>query len=243
MKILFSPSESKTDINSEILIRKENFIFKELFDKRLEILKIYDDFIKNANNKELCKLFGLKEISPSLKDSIFKKGCIKAINRYNGVAYNYLNYKSLNKQEQDYIDKNLLIFSNLFGILRANDLIPEYKLKQGEKIGLMNIENFYKQNFSNTIDKFLQNEFVIDLRAGFYEKFYDIKQEFYTFKFIKNKKVVSHYAKAYRGKIVRELAKNCVNNKNDLLNINFNEISLIDIKKIGFKNELLFEIH
>ncbi|MGG7047992.1 MULTISPECIES: YaaA family protein [unclassified Campylobacter] len=242
MKILFSPSEAKSTQSSDVSVQKENFIFPELYEKRSLILNIYDDFVKNASKDELCRLFGLKEISQGLCESIFVKGCIKAILRYSGVAYTHLGYERLNQKARTYIDENTLIFSNLFGVVLASDLLPEYKLKQGQKLDSVNIEKFYKQNFSFAIDEFLKDEVVVDLRAEFYENFYELKQEFYTYKFIKNGKVVSHYAKVYRGKILRELAKNDVKNKNELMSMKFDEISLVDIKKIGYKNELLFEI-
>ncbi|CAD7286873.1 YaaA family protein [Campylobacter suis] len=242
MKILFSPSEAKSTQSGDVSVKKENFIFPELYEKRSFVLNIYDDFVKNASKDELCRLFGLKEISQGLRESIFSKGCIKAILRYSGVAYAHLGYEKLSQKARTYIDENTLIFSNLFGVVLASDLLPEYKLKQGQKIDGLNIEKFYKQNFSFAVDEFLKDEVVVDLRAEFYEKFYELKQEFYTYKFIKNGKIVSHYAKAYRGKILRELAKNGVKSKNELMAMKFDEISLVDIKKIGYKNELLFEI-
>ena len=43
-----------------------------------------------------------------------------------------MSYNNLEKSSQKYIDDNVLIFSNLFGVLKASDVIPDYKLKQGE---------------------------------------------------------------------------------------------------------------
>ncbi|QCD44952.1 YaaA family protein [Campylobacter mucosalis] len=242
MKILFSPSEAKRQECGKDIICLEKFIFPELSSHRLRALKIYDDFIANSDDSLICKLFGLKDFNPSLKQSIFKKGCIKAIKRYTGVAYNALNYDSLDKNTQNFIDDNTLIFSNLFGVIRASDLIPEYKLKQGERIGDFNLELFFKQNFSKHIDDFLKDEILVDLRAEFYKKFYEIKQEYLTFKFVKNKKIVSHYAKAYRGKILRELALKNAKTKDEILALNFTEATLVQIQKIGLKTELVLEI-
>jgi cytoplasmic iron level regulating protein YaaA (DUF328/UPF0246 family) len=100
----------------------------------------------------------------------------------------------------------VILFSNLFGPIKANDKIPEYKLKQGVKMGNLNIEKTYKNLFSASLDKYL-GEYIIDLRAGFYEKFYTISVPHVAFKFLKNGKVVSHYAKAYRGKILQHIAQ------------------------------------
>ena len=65
LKILFSPSESKISLNTNDKFDGKNLIFSELFNKRAEILKRYDEFLKSANLDEIKKLFGLKELEDS----------------------------------------------------------------------------------------------------------------------------------------------------------------------------------
>lgn len=244
LKILFSPSESKISLNTSDKFDGKNLIFPKLFSKRAEILNKYDEFLKSANLDEIKKLFGLKELEDSeqLRESLSQKGSIKAILRYDGVAYKHLNYRRLSDDVQKYIDNNVLIFSNLFGPILAKDEIFEYKLKQGEKLAGFDISKFYEQNFSKAVDSFLENDDILDLRAKFYEKFYVIKKEFTTFCFLKNKKILSHHAKAYRGEVLRQIANAKVTNKDELMALNFENLKLVDMKKIGLKNELTFEI-
>ncbi|MGB2553616.1 YaaA family protein [Campylobacter sp. MOP51] len=244
MKILFSPSEAKTAIKSTKFMSKDSFIFPNLYEKRMEILNAYNEFLKSASEDQILKLFGYKKSyeCDDLREDIFKRSVIKAVLRYDGVAYKHLDYRNLDKDAQNFIDKNVLIFSNLYGGILAGDEIAEYKLKQGEKINGLNIEKFYKDNFSNEIDTWIDDEAVLDLRAGFYEKFYDIKVPFATFKFIKDGKVVSHYAKAYRGIVLKEVAKADIKTIEELGKLTINNLMLIDIKKSGLKNEFLVEI-
>ena len=244
MKILFSPSEAKTAVSSNKFIDRGDFIFPNLYEKRCEILKIYDDFLQTATAKKISKLFGVKNLTdePSLRESIFKKGAIKAVLRYDGVAYKHLDYRSLDSAAQGFIDKNTLIFSNLFGPVLAADALPEYKLKQGERIDGLNLEEFYRQNFSGEIDGWLGDDDILDLRAEFYEKFYRIRKPFATFKFLKNGKVVSHYAKAYRGIVVRQVAQKGVKNFDELCKMDIENLRLIDVKKTGLKSEFLVQI-
>ena len=157
MKILFSPSEAKTAVSSNKFIDRGDFIFPNLYEKRCEILKIYDDFLQKATVEKISKLFGMKNLTdePSSRESLFKKGAVKAVLRYDGVAYKHLDYRSLDSVAQEFIDKNTLIFSNLFGPVTAADMLPEYKLKQGERIDGLNLEEFYRQNFSGEIDEWL----------------------------------------------------------------------------------------
>ena len=244
MKILFSPSEAKTAVSSNKFIDRGDFIFPNLYEKRCGILKIYDDFLQKATVEKISKLFGVKNLNdePSLRESLFKKGAIKAVLRYDGVAYKHLDYRSLDSAAQDFIDKNTLIFSNLFGPLLATDALPEYKLTQGERIDGLNLEEFYRQNFSGEIDGWLGDDDILDLRAEFYEKFYRIRKPFATFKFLKNGKVVSHYAKAYRGIVLRQVAQKGVKNFDELCKMDIENLRLIDVKKTGPKSEFLVQI-
>ena len=75
MKILFSPSEAKTAMSSNKFIDRGDFIFPNLYEKRCEILKIYDDFLQKATVEKISKLFGVKNLidEPSLRESLFKK--------------------------------------------------------------------------------------------------------------------------------------------------------------------------
>jgi len=244
MKILFSPSEAKTAVSPNKFIDRNGFVFSNLYEKRCEILKIYDDFLQTATVEKISKLFGVKNLTdePSLRESLFKKGTVKAVLRYDGVAYKHLEYRSLDSAAQEFIDKNTLIFSNLFGPVTAADMLPEYKLKQGERIDGLNLEEFYRQNFSGEIDGWLGNDDILDLRAEFYEKFYRIQKPFATFKFLKNGKVVSHYAKAYRGIVLRQVAKNQVKNFGELCKMGIENLRLIDVKKTRLKSEFLVQI-
>ncbi|RBQ30451.1 hypothetical protein CRU92_12175 [Arcobacter sp. FW59] len=245
MKILFSPSETKNSGGEQKSFDKNSLIFGELFDKRLEIVNSYNDFIKIASKEELEKLFGTKkaDILQKYKTDIFKSSTMKAILRYEGVAYDYLQYANLEKKAQKYIDDNVLIFSNLFGVLKADNLIPDYKLKQGETFGDLKIEKFYSDNFSQTLDEYLKDEDILDLRAGFYEKFYTIKKPYLTMKFIKDGKVVSHFAKAYRGEILKLIAQNSINSFDELMNLEIKSLKVEEIKEQKLKKEIVYSIN
>jgi cytoplasmic iron level regulating protein YaaA (DUF328/UPF0246 family) len=245
LKILFSPSEAKTSTGDLSPIDSTSFIFPELYAKREYVLSTYINFLHNADKKTLEKLFGLKkekEILSLQKIDLFKEPTLKAIKRYTGVAYEYLQYTTLTQKEQNFLDENLLIFSNLFGPLLAKDTIPYYKLKQGERLGDFAIEKYYAEHFTPALDQFLEDEFIVDLRAGFYLKFYKLKQPYITMKFTKNGKVISHWAKAYRGMVVKALAQHQPQNEKMFSEIVFENLSVIEIQKTKIKTEYIFEI-
>ena len=138
----------------------------------------------------------------------------------------------------------LLIFSNLMGPILAGDMgLPDYKLKQNEKIGNFELEKFYNEKFSDSLDNYLKDDDIIDLRAGFYEKFYKINKPYTTMKFIKDGKVVSHWAKAYRGVILNLLAQNNIQTIEELMNMEIEDLSIEEIKKQKLKTEIIYNIN
>lgn len=134
------------------------------------------------------------------------------------------------------------IFINSSYILLIVDRIPEYKLKQGQTFDNIKIEKYYLDNFSDIIDEYLENEDILDLRAGFYEKFYKIKGPYLTMKFIRNGKVVSHFAKAYRGEIVKILAQKNIHTIEEIYNLNIENLKVEEILKQKNKTEIIYNI-
>lgn len=245
MKILFSPSEAKHTGGDTKGFNQDSFIFPELFDKRMEIITLYNDFMLQASNDKKMKILGTKkqDVVNHYSDDIFSRETMKVVNRYDGVAYDYLDYSSLDEASQNYINNNVIIFSNLFGpMLAGNTGLPDYKLKQGEKIGDFAPEHFYKKHFTPALDDLLKDEPYLDLRAGFYNKFYKPSSPYTTLKFIKDGKVVSHWAKAYRGIVLRELAKNNIQNMDEFMKMEIKGLAVKEIINKGIHTEMVFDI-
>ena len=193
---------------------------------------------------ELSKMFGLKKEADILahKKDIVHELTMKAIQRYTGVAFDHLEYASLDEKAQQYIDSHVLLFSNLFGPMRASDLIPEYKLKQGEAVGDIKTEKFYNEYSAGLMESYLAEDEILDLRAGFYDKFYKPTKPYTTLKFIKEGKVVSHWAKAYRGIVLREIAKARVETLEDFMKLPIEGLSIKEIQTKKNKTEIIYEI-
>lgn len=233
MKILLAPAETKNQGGTHAPFCKENFIFEPLFEKRQEIFNYYEAHVASLDLPALSQWFGIKKLDDVKKyqESLKNKPTMKAIERYNGVAFDAIEYGTLPLKEQHYIDENVILFSNLFGPIKASDLIPDYKYKQGAKLPSMNVEKFFMEHFSQPLDDYLGDE-ILDLRAGYYEKFYKINQaQVITLKFIKEGKVVSHWAKHYRGAVVKALAKNNIESFAEFMNMHIPGLSLQEIQE------------
>lgn len=240
LKILFSPSEGKTSGGSTE--QKKELLGSD--KARKEILSCYNEIIKRADPQEITELFGIKnfeECTPYL-DDIFTAPKKEAIRRYRGVAYEYLAYDTLEPGAQEYLKQNTLIFSNLYGPVLGSDLIANYKVKQGNSIGTIEPDKFYKERFSYQLDLYLGDADILDLRAGYYDKFYKLTRPYTTLKFLKNGKSVSHWAKAYRGIVLREIAKHNIQNLEAFGKLEMQGLSIEEIKVIKNKTEIVYNI-
>ncbi|NKQ41734.1 MAG: YaaA family protein [Sulfurovum sp.] len=244
MKILLAPSETKVSggINP---FEPNSLVFDELLPYRNKILHGYTNILQKGNQEELSKMFGLKkseDIGYHANKDIINEPTMKAIQRYTGIAFEYLNYADLDSDARLYIDKNLLIFSNLFAVLKACDYVPEYRLQQGKSVGDIKPERFYKPLLQPLLDNYLDGEDILDIRAAFYDKYYKPTLPYTTLKFIKNDKVVSHWAKAYRGIVLREIAKAGIESIDEFMRLAIPNLAIKEIQSKKNKTEIIYEI-
>jgi cytoplasmic iron level regulating protein YaaA (DUF328/UPF0246 family) len=239
LKILFSPSEGK---KAGGFAQKKPLLGAE--NARNEILQTYNAIVQSAEEESIKNLFGIKKFSacePYIVD-IENSPLMVAIERYQGVAYDYLQYSQQDEQTQEYLRKNTIIFSNLYGPIYGGDAIANYKVKQGNSIGTIAPDKFYKERFSYQLDLLLGSEEILDLRAGYYDKFYKVTKPYTTLKFLKNGKTVSHWAKAYRGVVLREVAKNSVASLQEFISLEIEGLKVKEIQVIKNKTEIIYEI-
>ena len=239
IQILFSPSEGKNFTHTHTEMRLLGGL-----ETRREILDAYNAIVLSENEELIKTLFGYKkfqECTPYICD-IFSAPTTKAIQRYKGVAYEYLEYETLTEEAKKYVDTHTIIFSNLFGAIRADDLIPVYKVKQGNAIGEIKPEEFYEKRFSYQLDLYLGDSEILDLRAGYYDKFYKPSRPFTTLKFLKNGKVVSHWAKAYRGMVLREMAQHDIQTLDEFIKMPLQNLQIQEIRTQKNKTEIIYTI-
>jgi len=246
LQILFSPSENKTLHGSGNSFKTSNLLFGDKDGIRANLVQKYNSIMTSEDEDEVRRLTGLKKYDDAKEfcEDLYKMPLAPAIERYVGVAFDYLSYATMNLDEQKFIREYTIIFSNLFGAISAGDSIPAYKLKQGVKLENINIATLYKKYFSQYLDDFLDDKLIIDLRAGYYEKFYTPKSQVVSMKFLKNGKTVSHWAKAWRGLILRSIAQNRPNSLEEILKMKTAGIELVEenSSKSKSKIELIYKI-
>lgn len=240
--ILFSPSEGKRTGGTQTDADHHNLLFGH--DKRQEILTAYAQIVQTGATQETLALFGLKKAkdAAAFLEPIETAPVMPAVRRYDGVAYDYLDFDTLDPDAQAYLAEHLIIFSNLYGPLRGGDPIANYKVKQGNRIGDIAPEQYYKSRFNAMLDAHLESTELLDLRAGYYDKFYKPSHPVTTMKFIKEGKVVSHWAKAYRGSVVRHQAQHRFNTVDALLASDIPGLRIKEILQTRSGREVVYDI-
>ena len=126
-----------------------------------------------------------------------------AIEIYDGVLYQGLNWKTLTAAEQKRANTKVLIISALFGLVRPLDKIFSYK----EKID----NQLWREAIAQVSVKF-SNELVIDCRSSTYKGIWTINPqntvEVRVFKVNgAERNVITHMSKKYRGELTGHLLK------------------------------------
>jgi cytoplasmic iron level regulating protein YaaA (DUF328/UPF0246 family) len=133
-----------------------------------------------------------------------------AIHRYTGVLYDALDVESLKGAAAVRARARLAIGSALFGLLRADDAIPAYRLSAGSKLpGGETMAARWKPVLEPVLAALARDELVVDLRSGAYASLgrvpgavdVDVVSE----RPDGSRAVVSHFNKAHKGRLARAL--------------------------------------
>jgi cytoplasmic iron level regulating protein YaaA (DUF328/UPF0246 family) len=135
-----------------------------------------------------------------------------AIRRYTGVLYDSLDYATLRPNERARADARLAVGSALFGVVRARDAIPAYRLSGSVKLPrLGTLGSVWKPTLGPVLADVAGDELVVDLRSGAYRSLAPISDAV-TVRVLSERPdgtrgVVSHFNKATKGLLARLLAR------------------------------------
>lgn len=205
MLIVLPPSETKAWGGPGAPMDVDKLSFSCLTEARLAIahdLARLDDATAQATLGLSDKL--MEEAAANRE--LFTSPTMPALERYTGVLYDALDPATLENCD------NLVVCSALFGLVRATDMIPHYRLSGSTKLPTEEGHTpTMKARWGSRITEALTeaDNFIIDLRSGTYQQLGRVKGAV-TVRVEKDGKVVSHFNKHYRGLVARELAgKDC----------------------------------
>jgi uncharacterized protein len=209
--VLLPPSETKRAGGEDPSLRLDALSFQELTPVRAGLV---DELVALAADPAACRR--ALGISASQNHEIDRNAALKetptlaAINRYTGVLYDALDIESLHGTALSRAHARLVVGSALFGLLRADDPIPAYRLSASSKLpGKGTLAARWRPALVATLADIAKDELVVDLRSGSYAALGRLPGAVDVDVVSENadghRTVVSHFNKAHKGRLARAL--------------------------------------
>ncbi|MDX3453550.1 peroxide stress protein YaaA [Streptomyces sp. ME02-8801-2C] len=214
MLVLLPPSEGKAASGRGAPLKLESLSLPGLTAAREAVLTELVELCVGDEDKAR-EVLGLSE---GLRGEVAKNvnlltaGARPAGQVYTGVLYDALDLASLDAAAKKRAARSLLVFSGLWGAVRITDRIPSYRCSMGVKLpGLGALGAHWRAPMAGVLPEVAGEGLVLDLRSSAYAGAWKPKGEIAgrtaTVRVLHapSRKVVSHFNKATKGRIVRSL--------------------------------------
>ncbi|MET7679655.1 peroxide stress protein YaaA [Streptomyces sp. NPDC005423] len=214
MLVLLPPSEGKASSGRGAPLKPETLSLPGLAAARAAVLDELVDLCA-ADEEKAREVLGLSE---GLRGEIAKNtglrtaGARPAGEIYTGVLYDALGLASLDAAARKRAARSLLVFSGLWGAVRVTDRIPSYRCSMGVRLpGLGALGAYWRAPMAAVLPEAAGNGLVLDLRSSAYATAWrpkgGIAERTASVRVLHapTRKVVSHFNKATKGRIVRGL--------------------------------------
>ncbi len=198
--------------------------FSDLNPERRKLINVLQSTIEQGDDLEA--LFGVKgdNLEEALDNNltIFKAPLMSALDRYSpGIMYKSMDFAGLPTGAQRRLLENAIIFSGLFGLLRPDDLIPNYKLKIDASLPeLGKVSKYWRDYVSPQLNETLKDHVVWNLLPKAHR---DAWKDEHTYKQMVDVafydkvdggdyKALTHGVKPLRGQLVNYLVREMVEN-------------------------------
>ena len=218
--ILLPPSEGKAAGGDGPPLDLGSISFSELTPTRERVAKILSQVSQRPRTSH--KLLGVKgvalEKAMAENASIAESATLPAIERYTGVMYDSIDYRSLDADAKECFGQTTIIMSGLFGMVRPYDMIPAYKLKMGGRLPRgKTCSAIWKPVITKSLAAVSEGRVIWDLLPNEHAAAWNpgavSSASRYTVKFLNRTpggelKTVNHWSKALKGALVRHLVSN-----------------------------------
>ncbi|MGQ0482146.1 MAG: peroxide stress protein YaaA [Pseudonocardia sp.] len=210
MLILLPPSETKADGGDGPPLELDRLSFPELTGTRKSLV---DDLVALAADLPASRaalgVSARQDAEIARNAALWETPTTPALRRYTGVLYDALDYPSLRGAAASRAAARLAVGSALFGLLRAADPVPAYRLSAGSTLpGRPGLAACWRP----LLDPVLAGtgELVVDLRSAAYAGLGRapgaVTVNVLTERPDGSRTVVSHFNKAHKGAVARLLA-------------------------------------
>lgn len=212
MIVLLPPSETKRDGGDGPPLRLDQLSSTALTPLREELL---DQLIGLSADIPACrKALGLstKQDAEIERNAELRSApTLPAMHRYTGVLYDALDIGSLRGAAAERARARLAVGSALFGLLRADDQVPAYRLSATSKLpGQPGLSTRWRPILEPVLAELSDQHLIVDLRSSSYAALGRIPGAVCVQVLAQHadghRSVVSHFNKAHKGRLARTLA-------------------------------------
>lgn len=173
--------------------------------------KIVDALSELCSDADPARARAVLGLGPTQNDDVRRNATLRttaalpAADLYTGVLYDALGVATLDAPARRLANRSLLIFSGLWGVLRLPDRVPPYKLPVGTSLpGVGGLAAFWRPALAEALS---HSGLVVDLRSGAYGAMWSGPSVAVRVLHEKDgrRTVVSHFNKATKGRLVRDL--------------------------------------
>ena len=211
MLVLLPPSETKRTGGDGPPVDLDTLSSPELNPLRRSLL---DELVELAADPEASRT--ALAISAGQDAEIARNAALRqaptmpALERYTGVLYDALDAGSLRGAAAARARARLAVGSALFGLLRADDLVPAYRLSAASKLpGQPGLAKRWRPLLEPVLTDLAAGELIVDLRSGSYAGLGRIPGAVRVQVLAEHpdgrRTVVSHFNKAHKGHLARAL--------------------------------------
>lgn len=216
MLILLPPSEGKTEPQAGPPLDLDSLVAPELNPVREKVARALVR-ASSAKPQTAAARLGLGPTQHELLErnvSLFEASTARADEVYTGVLYDHLDVASLAPDARKRLSSVVAVASALFGVVQADDLIPAYRLSATVELPrLGQVAGLWRPRLGPILDELTGGGLLLDLRSGAYINLHKptgaLAERTVTVRVLNEvdgtRKVVSHFNKATKGDIVRDL--------------------------------------
>ena len=204
--------------------------FNELNAERRHLIDALQKQVRAGSDDEIGKLFGVKgdtlQHAVDATLAVYRSPLMAAIDRYGpGVMYGAMRFADLPTGAQRRLLENGVIVSGLFGLLRPDDLIPDYRLKVDASVdGVGKASAYWREPLSERLNALVAGHLVWNLLPGAHAAAWDdagtykrmLQVKFYREDESGERKAVSHGVKELRGALVHHIVTELPDGAEDL---------------------------
>ena len=217
MLILLPPSEGKSAPRRGRCLDLGTLSSPVLTDARERILDALINLSERPDAAQVLGLGGTQSDLVALNARLRTAPTARADAVYTGVLFDALGFDSLSSAAKRRATSRVAITSSVFGLVRPGDRIPAYRLSGDVSLpGLGPVAGLWRESLGEAVEEAVGPGLLMDLRSTMYAAFWrppaaspDRPHRTATVRVLHEvggaRKVVSHFNKATKGRIVRDL--------------------------------------